>query len=156
VAVLYAGALERTLYTLFVERFRIWLREGGRLSTFLKAGVRERRGSRVDYFDHFIEAFDEDRPGKAPSMGEVARVIERRKEPYLALFDAFLRETYGLSDPLLDELVRFVIWAKEKLRDPVAHGRGIELGYDELKILRERMLFSLEEGRGLLAALLAN
>lgn len=155
VAVLYAGALERTLYTLFVERFRIWLGDDDRRSAFLKAGVRERRGSRVDYFDHFIEAFDEERPGKAPSMGEVARVIERRKEPYLALFDAFLAETYALSDPFLDGLVKFVIWAKERLRDPVAHGRGIELGYEELKILRERMLFSLEEGRGLLAALLA-
>ena len=155
VAVLYAGALERTLYTLFVERFRLWLREGDRLPLFLKAGVRERRGSRVDYYDHFIEAFDEDRPGRAPSMGEVARVIERRHEPYLALFAAFLQETYALSEPLLDELVRFVIWAKEKLRDPVAHGRGIELGYEELKILREKMLFSLQDERGLLAALLA-
>lgn len=155
VAVLYAGALERSLYTLFVERFRVWLRETGRLPAFLGGAVRERRGTRVEYFDHFIEAFDEERPGKAPSMGEVARVIERRKEPYLSAFDAFLRETYALDDAFLDELARFVFWAKQKLRDPVAHGRGIELGYEELKVLREKMLFSLFSGRGLLATLLS-
>jgi tetratricopeptide (TPR) repeat protein len=154
VAVLFAGALERTLYALFVERFRGWLRETGQLASFLQGAVRERRGTRVEYFDHFIEAFDEERPGRAPSMGEVARVIERRNEPYLAPFRAFLQQTYGLDEGFLDELGAFVLWAKTKLRDPVAHGRGIELGYDELKVLREKMLFTLG-GRGLFATLLA-
>lgn len=155
VAVLFAGALERTLYLLFVERFRQWLKDQGQLAGFLKAAVRERRGTRVEYFDHFVEAFDEDRPGKAPSMGEVGRVLDRRKEPYLAAFDEFLSVHYPRPDAFWDEVVAFVLWAKEKLRDPVAHGRGIELGYEELKRFREQLLFSFgKRDRGMLAMLL--
>lgn len=157
VAVLFAGALERALYLLFVERFRAWLQAKGRLAEFLKAATRERRGTRVEYFDHFVEAFDEDRPGKAPSMGEVGRVIERRKEPYLAPFLQFLQEHHPQTDDTLyGQLVGFVLWAKEKLRDPVAHGRGIEMGYEELRTFREQLLFSFAgTGRGVLANLLS-
>jgi tetratricopeptide (TPR) repeat protein len=155
VAVLFAGVLERALYLLFVERFRLWLKAQGKLSVFLKAAVRERRGTRVEYFDHFVEAFDEERPGRAPSMGEVGRVLDRRKEPYLAAFDEFLSTHYPRSDAFWEELVAFVMWAKEKLRDPVAHGRGIDLGYDELRRFREQLLFSFgKTDRGVLAALL--
>ncbi len=155
-AVLFAGALERALYLLFVERFRVWLREKGKLAEFLKGAIRERRGTRVEYFDHFVEAFDEERPGKAPSMGEVGRVLDRRKEMYLSAFHQFLREHHALDDAFYDQLVKFVLWAKEKLRDPVAHGHGIELGYEELRLFREQLMFSFGgTGQGVLANLLA-
>lgn len=154
VAVLYTGALERALYTFFVERFRVWLKEKGRLADFLKGAVRERRGTRVEYFDHFVEAFDEERPGRAPSMGEVGRVLERRSEPYLRPFAQFLEENWNVEPAFFDALATFVLWSKTELRDPVAHGRGDSVGYDQLKKVREGVLFSLA-GRehGALAAL---
>ncbi|MGA9523748.1 MAG: hypothetical protein WBV82_19965, partial [Myxococcaceae bacterium] len=151
VAVLYTGALERALYTLFVERFRVWLRERGRLAEFLKGAVRERRGSRVDYFDHFVEAFDEERPGRAPSMGEVGRVLARRKESYLRPFQQFLEERWPDDDAFFDGLAAFVQWSKETLRDPVAHGRGDNVSYEQLRKFRERIL----EEKGTLAALVS-
>ncbi len=155
VAVLFAGALERSLYTLFVERFRQWLEARGQLKEFLQAATREKRGRKVEYFDNFAAAFDPERPGRPPSMGEVARVLQRREEPYLHLFLAFLGERYPLPGRLLDVLADFVIQAKERLRDPVAHGRAVEMGYEELKVLRERLLFALEPGQpGALALLL--
>lgn len=155
VAVLYAGALERALHTLFVERFREWLVARDQVKDFLQAATREKRGRKVEYFDHFAAAFDPERPVRAPSMGEVARVLQRREEPYLHLFLAFLQERYPVPGRLLDVLADFVIQAKERLRDPVAHGRAVEMGYEELKMLRERLLFSLEAGQpGALALLL--
>jgi len=155
VAVLYAGALERALHTLFVERFREWLDAKDLRQGFLQAATRERRGRRVEYFDNFAAAFDPERSSRAPSLGEVARVLQRRSEPYLYLFQAFLQERYPLPERLFDVVADFVIQAKERLRDPVAHGRGVELGYEELKVLRERMLFALEPGQpGALALLL--
>lgn len=150
VAVLYAGVLERALYLFFVEPFQKWLQHSGRLPDFLRAATRERRGTRVEYFDHFVEAFDPDRPGRAPSMGEVGRVLQKRDEPYLAAFAEFLGATYALEGPFYEALGGFVIDAKEKLRDPVAHGRAVDMGYDELKRLREAMLFSFYGGAGLL------
>ncbi len=151
VAVLYTGALERALFTFFVERFRIWLREKGHLAEFLKGAVRERRGTRVDYFDHFVEAFDEERPGRAPSMGEVGRVLERRKEPYLRAFQQFLEERWSADDAFFDGLAEFVQWSKETLRDPVAHGRGDSVSYEQLRRFRERIL----EEQGTLAVLVS-
>jgi hypothetical protein len=153
--VLYAGALERALFVLFVERFQRWLDEHGRLAAFLTGAIRERRGKRVDYFDNFVEAFDQERPGRAPSLGEVGRVLERRREPYLAPFRTFLQESYGVPDAFYEDLAAFILWSKEKLRDPVAHGRAIEMGYEELRRFREELLFSLgRSGRGVLASLL--
>ncbi len=155
VAVLYAGALERALNILFVERFREWLVAQGQLKDFLQAATREKRGRKVEYFDNFAAAFDPERPGRAPSLGEVARVLQRREEPYLRAFQAFLGERYPLPGRLLDVLADFVTQAKERLRDPVAHGRAVEMGYEELKVLRERLLFALESGQsGALALLL--
>lgn len=154
VVVLYTGALERALYTFFVERFRIWLREKGRLSEFLKAAVREKRGTRVEYFDHFVEAFDEERPGRAPSMGEVGRVLERRNESYLRAFSEFLVATWRLPDPFFDELAAFVHWSKTELRDPVAHGRSDQVTYEKLRRFREQILGAFgTTGRGVLASL---
>ncbi len=156
VAVLYAGALERALFVLFVERFQRWLAERGRLEAFLTGAIRERRGKRVDYFDNFVEAFDQERPGRAPSLGEVGRVLERRQEPYLAPFRAFLEESYAVPDAFYEKLAAFISWSKVKLRDPVAHGRAIEMGYEELRRFREELLYSLGgSGKGVLAALLA-
>ncbi|MHB8873927.1 MAG: tetratricopeptide repeat protein, partial [Myxococcaceae bacterium] len=156
VAVLYSGALERALYILFVERFDAWLEQDGRRGPFLQGAVREKRGKRVDYFDHFVEAFDRERAGRAPSMGEVGRVLAKRQEPYLRAFHAFLEERYPVDDAFYEQLAAFVLWSKEQLRDPVAHGRGIELGYDELKRFREKLLFEFAGApRGMLAQLLA-
>lgn len=155
VAVLYSGALERALFVWFVERFDRWLSEGGRRGPFLSGAVRERRGKRVEYFDHFVEAFDHERAGRAPSMGEVGRVLSKRNEPYLKPFRDFLEESHKLPDGFYDELASFVQWSKERLRDPAAHGRGIEMGYDELKRFREQLLFSFgAHGKGVLRMLM--
>ena len=157
VAVLFSGALERALYTFFVEAFDRWLDASGQRRSFLDGAVREKRGRRVEYFDHFVEAFDTERAGKAPAMGEVGRVLERRHESYLRPFREFLHGSYAVQDSFYDELADFVQWSKERLRDPVAHGRGIELGYDELKRFREKLLFDFRErGQGALALLLAS
>jgi hypothetical protein len=156
VAVLFSGALERALYSFFVEAFDRWLDEHGERDEFLRGAVREKRGKRVEYFDHFAEAFEKGRAGRAPAMGEVGRVLERRHESYLSPFLRFLESSYGVPDSFYEELAEFVAWAKEKFRDPVAHGRGIELGYDELKLFRERLLFDFgKRKRGALAVLLS-
>lgn len=156
VAVLFSGALERALYSFFVEAFDRWLDEQGEREAFLKGATRERRGKRVEYFDHFAEAFEKGRAGRAPAMGEVGRVLERRHESYLRPFLRFLESTYGAPDAFYGELAGFVAWSKEKFRDPVAHGRGIELGYDELKLFRERLLFDFGRRKaGALAVLLS-
>jgi hypothetical protein len=156
VAVLYSGALERGLYVLFVERFEQWLDEKGRREAFLTGAIRERRGKRVEYFDFFVEAFDHTMTGKAPSMGEVGRALSKRSESYFKPFSDFLAQSYAVPDTFYDALSQFVQWSKEKLRDPSAHGRGIELGYEELKRFREELLFNFRgSGRGALARLLA-
>jgi len=117
--------------------------------------VREKRGKHVEYFDRFVEAFDREKAGKAPSMGEVGRVLAKRHEPYLRALEEFLEERYGLADAFYDRLAEFVLWAKEKLRDPVAHGRDLEIGYDELKRFREQLMFSFGGAeRGVLGQLL--
>jgi tetratricopeptide (TPR) repeat protein len=155
VAVLYTGALERALYTLFVERFGAWLEASGRREELLTAAIRERRGTRVEYFDYFVEAFDQDRPGRAPSMGEVGRVLERRHDAHLKPFLDFLAASYAAEDRFYDALARFVAWSKEQIRDPVAHGRLDEVGYEKLKEFREQFLFALGgSGEGALAGLL--
>jgi hypothetical protein len=154
VGVLYTGVLERALYLLLVEAFRGWLAESGRLRPFLDGATRERRGKRVDYFDHFVEAFDDERPGRAPSLGEVQRALERRGEPYLQPWRAFLSERFGLSDERWDAVAMFVRWSKVTLRDPVAHGRTAELEWASLKRFRTGLLESLEgNGPGLLRLL---
>lgn len=142
VAVLYTGAFERALFVFFVERLQKWLNDRNRLEQFLEEAVRERRGTRVEYFDHFVEAFDQDRPGRAPGLGEISRVLERRNEPYLKTFREFLEE-YALPEKTLDAMAHFVTWTKEKLRDPVAHGHGTEMGYAELKKFRTGLLLDL-------------
>jgi hypothetical protein len=155
VAVLYSGALERGLYMLFVERFEQWLDQKGRREAFLTGAIRERRGRRVEYYDFFVEAFDREHIGKAPSMGEVGRALAKRNERYLAPFREFLVQSFAVPDAFYDGLAEFVQWSKEKLRDPTAHGRGIELKYDELRKFRDELLFNFKgSGRGALARLL--
>ncbi len=153
VAVLFSGALERSLFVLLVQRFDDWLERTGRRAEFLKASVRERRGKRVEYFDRFAEAFDRSLDAKAPSLGEVARALTRRNELPLATFKEFL-SSVGLGDAFLDSLADFVQTAKERLRDPVAHGLAIDLSWDELKQFREAFLTSFKGGPGVLAQLL--
>ncbi|MBX7101396.1 MAG: hypothetical protein K1X89_27020, partial [Myxococcaceae bacterium] len=155
VALLFSGALERALFILYVKRFDAWLGRTGRRQEFLDGAVRERRGQRVEYFDHFVEAFDSAHAGRAPSLGEVGRVLERRAEAYLAPLRDFLASSYALEDARYDQVAAFVRWSKETLRDPVAHGRFIELGYPELRRFREQLLFSFDGGGvGLLAQML--
>ena len=144
VGVLYTGVLERALYLLLVEAFRGWLAEGGRLRPFLDGATRERRGRRVEYFDHFVEAFDDERPGRAPSLGEVQRAVERRGEPYLQPWRDFLGGRFGLPDERWDAVGEFVRWSKVTLRDPVAHGRTEDLDWSALRRFRAGLLESLE------------
>jgi tetratricopeptide (TPR) repeat protein len=154
VAVLFSGALERSLVELVVKPFDAWLDRGSRRVDFLFGAVREKRGQRVEYFDRFVDAFDRERAARPPSLGEVCRVLERRGEAYLAPFRSFLEETFALDDAFFDALAAFVQWSKEKLRDPVAHGH-IELGWDELRAFREKLLFRFADvEQGLLPRLI--
>ncbi|MCU0696477.1 MAG: hypothetical protein MUC96_08105 [Myxococcaceae bacterium] len=153
VAVLFSGALERALFMLIVQRFDAWLDDGDRRKAFLSGAVRERRGKRVEYFDRFVEAFDRNLESRAPSLGEVSRALSRRHDGPLAGFREFLASE-GIAEGFLDALAAFVQQAKERLRDPVAHGLAIDLGWDELKAFREAFLFRFEGGPGLLARLL--
>ena len=154
VAVLFSGALERSLIELLVKPFDTWLDQGTRRADFLTGAVREKRGKRVEYFDRFVEAFDRELSGRAPALGEVSRVLERRNEVYLAPFRAFLSEHFDADDAFFGAMADFVQWSKEKLRDPVAHGH-IELDWDELKAFREKLLLKFGGAeRGLLPRLI--
>jgi Tfp pilus assembly protein PilF len=148
-AVLYSGVLERLLCVLFVERFEAWLSvDKSRREKLIAKATREKRGSRAEYFDNFVASFDGTESKHTPSMGEVVRALEKRQESYLETFRTFLDERYGFSDDFYVDLIAFVSWAKQTLRDPSAHGRGVELTYGELKIFRNRLLFQFKEGEG--------
>ena len=140
VAVLFSGALERSLLELIVRPFDAWLDEDGRRARFLSGATREHRGRRIEYFDRLVEAFDRELEARAPSLGEVARVLDRRHEPHLEPFCSFLGEPFTLDDAFFEQLAAFVQWSKEKVRDPVAHGQ-LEIEWDELKLFREQLLF---------------
>ncbi|MFT3707754.1 MAG: tetratricopeptide repeat protein [Archangium sp.] len=140
VAVLFSGAFERSLGDLLAADFGVWLDRHNLRSQFLERGVRERRGSRVEYFDRFFEWFDREQNARPPSLGEVARVLEKRKDSHLVAYEKFLTESFALEPSFWDDFSRFVTWSKETLRDPVAHGH-IELDWDGLKKFREQLLF---------------
>jgi tetratricopeptide (TPR) repeat protein len=151
VAVLFAGALERGLYLLLVRPFDQSLTPEER-AKFLKGATRELRPGRTEYIERFVEAFDPERKAKAPSLGEISRALSRRKEAHLAAFDAFLGPG---NDELYARLATFVERAKEQLRDPVAHGRALELPQGELNRFRQELLIDLGgTRRGALPALL--
>lgn len=140
VAVLFSGAFERSLVELFATGFDRWLdREKLRLP-FLEGGVRERRGGKVEYFDRFFDWFDREQNARPPAFGEIARVIERRRDTHLLPFSKFLAASFSVDEKFWDEFSKFVTWSKETLRDPVAHGH-IEIAQDSLKQFRERLLF---------------
>ncbi|MBL8910019.1 MAG: tetratricopeptide repeat protein [Archangium sp.] len=140
VAVLFSGAFERSLGELFAQNFDRWLDREKLRTRFLEDGVRERRGGRVEYFDRFFDWFDREQNARPPSLGEISRVLEKRREPYLAPFAKFLATSFSLDEKFWDEFSKFVTWGKETLRDPVAHG-NIEIEYEGLKQFRERLLF---------------
>jgi tetratricopeptide (TPR) repeat protein len=143
VAVLFSGAFERSLVELIAQDFDRWLDQRNLRTRFLEAGVRERRGSRVEYFDRFFESLDRELEARPPSLGEISRVLERRNERYLAIFDEFLTTRFSVPPAFWDAFARFVTWGKETLRDPVAHGH-IEIDWEGLKQFRERLLFTFD------------
>lgn len=140
VAVLFSGAFERSLVDVLAQEFSRWLDKHGLRAQFLEDAVRERRGSRVEYFDRFFDWFDREQDARPPALGEISRVLERREERHLAPWLRFLRESFSLDDAYWAEFSRFVTWSKETLRDPVAHGH-IEIDWDGLKQFREKLLF---------------
>jgi tetratricopeptide (TPR) repeat protein len=144
VAVLFSGALERSLIALIVSPFDAWLEKAGRREDFLKGAVREKKGKRVEYFDNVIESFDRSLKAKAPGLGEIGRVLERRHEAYLEPFSTFLASSFDVPDAFWTALAELVAFCKERLRDPVAHGRAIELGYPELTRFRTRLVLEFE------------
>ncbi len=153
VAVLFSGALERALYLLLVRPFDAWLDESRR-EQFLKSAARELKPGRVEYADRFAEAFDRSRKAKAPSLGEVSRALSHRSEPSLALFGEFLQASFDAPPPLFDTLASFVDRARVQLRDPVAHGRALDLPQEELTRFRRELLMDLGgSGSGALPAL---
>lgn len=154
VAVLFSGAFERSLVELIVHPFDQWLDQRRLRTRFLEDGVRERRGNRVEYIDRFFESFDREQNARSPSLGEVSRVLERREDPYLSIFNEYLSSSFDLPSAFWTEFARFVTWGKETLRDPVAHGH-IEIDWEGLKQFRERLLFSFAgEQTGALPTLL--
>lgn len=154
VAVLFSGAFERTLGDLLFVDFVAWLDEHALRDAFLGEGVRERRGTRVEYFDRFFEAVDPSLQARPPSLGELARVLDRRDETYLARFKQFLGERFEIEDAFWEPFTRFVVWSKETLRDPVAHGH-IDIDWEGVKQFREQLLFAFAgEARGALPWLL--
>jgi hypothetical protein len=84
----------------------------------------------------------------------VGRVLRKLDEPYLDPLGRFLTETYGAPRSFYPELADLMIWAKEKLRDRVAHG-FVDVGDGDLKVFREQLLFGFKKyKRGALAVLL--
>jgi tetratricopeptide (TPR) repeat protein len=147
IAVLYAGALERGLYQLVVQPFDRSLLPAER-QAFLKGAVRELRAGRPEYFDRFVEAFERERRPKPPSLGEIARALARRGDPHLRPLSRFLAARFALADAFFDTLAAFVERAKLELRDPVAHGRALEVGQGDLTRFRKELLFELPGAEG--------
>ncbi|MFT3837075.1 MAG: tetratricopeptide repeat protein [Myxococcaceae bacterium] len=154
-AMMFASAvLERALVANYAVRFNDWLKRGGRLKAFLEGAVRS-RGRRVEYFDKFVEAFDPEQNARAPGMGEIGRVLERRHESYLKPFRSYLAETFAAPDSFYADLAEFVRWTKETIRDPIAHGTIDELDTRDLRKLREQLMFTFGgQPRGVVAQML--
>ena len=148
IAVLFAGALERGLYLLLVRPFDQSLSAEAR-AAFLKGATREIRPGRTEYLERFVEAFD--RKARAPSLGEVARAIARRREAHLSAFATFLGQGH---DPFLAALAAFVERASAQLRNPAVHGRALQMPQAELTRFRKELLFDLAgTGQGALPGL---
>ncbi len=142
IAVLYSGALERSLFVCVVQPLDRWLNSNHRRAAFLAEGLKSETGGRREYFDRFVEAFDTSKVSAAPALGEVLRVLSRRNDSSLKTFRSFLDQHYQLTEAEWDGLAEAVQWAKENVRDPVAHGRGIDLHIDQLKRLRGLLMQS--------------
>jgi tetratricopeptide (TPR) repeat protein len=153
VAVLFSGALERGLYVCLVLEFERHLdRVGGRREALLLASRRSGRNGRFEYADNFVGAFDRDHPMRAPGLGEVARALRKRSESHLQLLKEFLDER-GWDSTFLDALEKFLEQSKVRLRDPIAHGRSIEVDAKELAEFRRALMKEFAGGPGVLARL---
>jgi tetratricopeptide (TPR) repeat protein len=156
VAVLYSGALERSLLECIIKPFDEFLDAPGKRAEFLKASLRElKSGRKKEYFDRAVESFDRTLHGKAPGLGEMLRLIDRRNEIHLQVFRQWMNSALGLSAEQLDAMVEFVQWSKMKLRDPVAHGH-LEVEWSELKTFRHTLLFEFASApKGMLEVLIS-
>jgi Flp pilus assembly protein TadD len=150
VAVLFTGVLERALYLCIVAELERHLDDDARREAFL-SGARQGTGrGRYDYLDHFVGAFDREHPLRAPGLGEVARALRKRSEPHLLPLRAFLEEVRGYSGPFLDALAAFIDQSKTRLRDPVAHGRVLEIDDADVARFRHALMRGFEGGPGVL------
>jgi hypothetical protein len=153
VAVLYCGALERALYLTMVSEFDGYLDRTRTREAFLASGRTADRSGRPTYLDHFVGAFDRAHPQRAPGLGEVARVLRRRTESHLAVLRGFLEEDRGWSADFLDALGAYLEEVKARLRDPVAHGRVLDITEREVVELRSSLLHGFAGGAGILSRL---
>ncbi|MBS2030610.1 MAG: tetratricopeptide repeat protein [Deltaproteobacteria bacterium] len=150
VAVLYSGVLERALYVCMVTPLERWLDDPERRRKLLEPSKRGERGGRPEYADKFVGAFDREHPLKAPGLGEVARALRKRREPHLAVLNDFLETQQGWPAAFLDALAEFVDESKVKLRDPIAHGRILEIDDRAIAALRKALLHAFADGKGVL------
>jgi len=150
VAVLYSGVLERALYVCIVTPLERWLDDPERRRALLEPSKRGVRGGKPEYADKFVGAFDREHPLKAPGLGEVARALRKRREPHLAVLNDFLEVQQGWSAAFLDALAEFVEESKVKLRDPIAHGRILEIDDRAIAALRKALLHAFADGKGAL------
>jgi Skp family chaperone for outer membrane proteins/Flp pilus assembly protein TadD len=153
IAVLYAGALERALNQCLVLPFERHLTTSGQREAFLAGARRAGAGGRREYSDHFVGAFDREQPLRAPSLGEIARVLRKRSDAHLGILQRFWEGELGHDAAWLDQLARFVEESKTQLRDPVAHGRVLEITDKQVAAFRRALMQSFEGGRGVLARL---
>lgn len=150
VAVLYSGVLERALYLCIVSELERHLDDESRRTRLLQASRKGARGGKPEYIDHFVGAFDREHPLRAPGLGEVARAVRKRGELHLQVVREFLEEARGYPPAFLEALPGFIDDAKQRLRDPIAHGRVLEIDDQTIAAFRRALVQGFEGGRGVL------
>jgi hypothetical protein len=69
----------------------------------------------AERINRFFESLDREQSARPPSLGEVCRVLDRRGDPYLSIFNQFLTTSFETPTAFWDEFARFVTWGKETL-----------------------------------------